>query len=165
MELKYRIGTLDDKEKLQELGLISFGQFRDILTEGNWHKLHSYLSAESSYSELLSKSTCFVCEINDELIGMAYLVPKGNPTDIFQADWSYIRMVGVNKAYEGMGIGKKLTQMCIDYARETNEQVVALHTSEFMNAARYIYEKIGFTQLKEIEPRFEKKYWLYVLEL
>ena len=165
MELTYRIGTLDDKEKLQELGLISFGQFRNILTDENWNRMRSHLSAENLYSDLLSKSTCFVCEINDEIIGMAYLVPKGNPTDIFQADWSYIRMVGVNKAYEGMGIGKNLTQMCIDYARETNEQVVALHTSEFMNAARYIYEKIGFTQLKEIEPRFEKKYWLYVLEL
>ena len=165
MELTYRIGTLDDKEKLQELGLISFGQFRNILTDENWNRMRSHLSAENLYSDLLSKSTCFVCEINDEIIGMAYLVPKGNPTDIFQADWSYIRMVGVNKAYEGMGIGKKLTQMCIDYARETNEQVVALHTSEFMNAARYIYEKMGFKQLKEIEPRFEKKYWLYVLEL
>src|SRR5579875_3221813 len=109
MEQKYRIGTLEDKEKLKKLGLISYGQFRNILTEENWNKMNSFLSAENFYSDLLSKSKCFVCETNDKIIGMAYLVPKGNPTDTFQEDWSYIRMVGVNKEYEGKGIGKKLT--------------------------------------------------------
>lgn len=34
-----------------------------------------------------------------------------------------------------------------------------------MKSARHIYEKMGFQILKEIEPRFEKKYWLYILEL
>ncbi|MFV8347199.1 hypothetical protein [Flavobacterium sp. ZB4P13] len=36
MELKYRIGTLEDKEKLQKLGLDSYGQFKEILTKENW---------------------------------------------------------------------------------------------------------------------------------
>jgi ribosomal protein S18 acetylase RimI-like enzyme len=165
MERKYRIGTQEDKEKLQQLGLSSYNRFRNILTEENWSKLNSFLSSESSYSDLLSKSKCFVCEADDQIIGMAYLVPKGNPTDIFQADWSYIRMVGVNKEYEGEGIGKKLTQMCVDFARETNEKIIALHTSEFMDAARHMYEKIGFKPIKELEQRFGKKYWLYILEL
>jgi ribosomal protein S18 acetylase RimI-like enzyme len=165
MELKYRIGTLEDKEKLQKLGLDSYGQFKEVLTKENWEKMNSFLTAENSYSDLLSKSKCFVCEIKDEIIGMAYLVPKGNPTDIFHADWSYIRMVGVNTEYGGKGIGKNLTQMCIDFAKDTNEKIIALHTSEFMDKARYIYESIGFVQIKEIEPLFGKKYWLYKLEI
>ena len=165
MEQRYRIGTLEDKEKLQKLGLSSYLPFKNVLTEENWNKLNSFLSSADSYSDLLSKSKCFVCETNDEIIGMAYLVPKGNPTDIFQADWSYIRMVGVNKEYEGKGIGKKLIQMCVDFAKETNERKIALHTSEFMDAARHIYEKLGFKQIKELAPRFGKKYWLYILEL
>lgn len=163
MEQKYRAGTLEDKEKLQKLGSISYGQFRNILTKENWNKMNSFLFSENLYTDLLSKSKCFVCETNNEIIGMAYLVPKGNPTDIFEADWSYIRMVGVNKQYQGKGIGKKLTELCVDFAIERNEKVIALHTSEFMNAARYIYEKIGL--IKELEPRYGKKYWLYMLEL
>ena len=96
---------------------------------------------------------------------MAYVIPKGNPTDIFQEDWSYIRMVGVNPNYNGNGIGKRLTQLCIDHAKETGENVVALHTSEFMDAARHIYESMGFKQIRELEPRLGKRYWLYQLEL
>jgi ribosomal protein S18 acetylase RimI-like enzyme len=163
--MRYRIATLHDKEKLQNLGLNSYGQFKNILTEENWNKLHSFLTNENSYADLLSNSRCFVCETNDEIIGMAYLVPRGNPTDIFQAGWSYIRMVGVNTKFAGKGIGKKLIQMCIDFAKETNESIIALHTSEFMDIARHIYESIGFKQIKELEPRLGKKYWLYMLDL
>ena len=165
MEYKYRIGTIEDKEKLQKLGLTSYGQFKEVLTEENWNKLNAFLTAENSYLDLLLKSKCFICETNSEIIGMAFLVPKGNPTDIFHRDWCYIRMVGVNPEYGGKGIGKKLTQICIDSAKETKEKIIALHTSEFMDVARHIYESIGFKQTKELEPLYGKKYWLYKLEI
>ena len=165
MEYKYRIGTIEDKEKLQKLGLTSYGQFKEVLAEENWNKMNAFLTAEDSYLNLLSKSKCFICETNSEIIGMAFLVSKGNPTDIFHRDWCYIRMVGVHPKYGGKGIGKKLTQMCIDSAKETKEKIIALHTSEFMDVARHIYESIGFEQTKELEPLYGKKYWLYKLEI
>ena len=74
-------------------------------------------------------------------------------------------MVGVHPTYTGRGIARKLTGMCIDKARELNENVITLHTSEFMDAARHIYESLGFTVLKELAPRLGKKYWLYTLDL
>ena len=84
MKLKYRIGTFEDREQLQRLGLSSYGQFKNVLTEENWNKMNLFLTAESSYSDLLSKSKCFVCTTNEEIIGMAYLVPEGSPTEIFR---------------------------------------------------------------------------------
>ena len=165
MELNYREGTFHDKDKLKELGKISYGQFENELSEENWNKMNTFLASEYSYSDLLKKSKCFVCEYNDEIVGMAYLVSKGNPTDIFQTDWSYIRMVSVAPKYSGKGIGKKLTQMCIDYAKDNDEQFVALHTSEFMNSARHIYEKIGFKIIKELDLHYGKRYWLYLLNI
>src|SRR5258706_859362 len=134
MNYSYRQGTINDKEQLQNLGLISYGQFKSVLTEENWNKLNSVLVTQNLYSDLLKISKCFVCENESKIIGMAYLIPKGNPTEIFQADWSYIRMVGVNPNFAGNGIGKYLTQMCIDFAKSTNENVIALHTSAIMDA-------------------------------
>jgi ribosomal protein S18 acetylase RimI-like enzyme len=166
MELTYRIGTTEDIKQLLSLGLHSYGQFKNALTKENWNTMHSFLIAESSYTELLSKSSCFVCETNNTLIGMAFLIPKGNPNKIFDSQWSYIRMVGVHPEYGGKGIGKKLIQMCIDFAKETNETTIALHTSEIMDSARHIYESIGFKQIKALdEPLFGLKYWLYRLEI
>ena len=163
--MNYREGTFEDKDRLQKLGLNSYGQFQTVLTEENWNKLRAFLTGENTYSELLSKSKCFVCEDNQEIIGMAFLIPGGNPTEIFHKDWCYLRMVGVDTKYAGKGTANKLIQLCINHAKENKEKIMALHTSEFMDAARHIYEKIGFKQIAEIPPRLGKKYWLYTFAL
>ena len=57
-----------------------------------------------------------------------------------------------------------LTQRCIEKAKALEEKTIALHTSEFQNAARHIYESEGFKKIKEFEL-YGKKYWIYLLEL
>uniref|UniRef100_UPI0035CA72B2 GNAT family N-acetyltransferase n=1 Tax=uncultured Nostoc sp. TaxID=340711 RepID=UPI0035CA72B2 len=89
--------------------------------------------------------------------------PSGNPTTIFPADWSYIRLLDVDPKYRGLGIGRKLAQLCVQHAQVTGETGVALHTSEFMNAARQMYEALGFKREKELAPMYGKRYWLYKL--
>ncbi len=165
MKLEYRVATPDDNKELQALGLLAYGEFKNILTPDNWYKLSSFLTADNSYSDLLKISRCFICEFQDQLIGMAFLVPKGNPIEIFQADWSYVRMVGVNPNFKGQGIAKTLSRVFINFARERNEETIALHPSEFMDAARHIYESFGFRQTRELESRLGKKYWLYQLDI
>jgi ribosomal protein S18 acetylase RimI-like enzyme len=163
--LSYRIGTINDVDQLQDLGINAYGQFQSALTPDNWEIFNGNLKDKQKLIDILKIANCFVCIDNDKIIGVAYIIPSGNPTDLFKSDWSYIRMVGVNPKYRGQGIAKRLTQMCVDFAKQSNEKTIALHTSEFMDAARYIYESIGFKVLKEIPPLFGKKYWLYTLDL
>ena len=166
MDIRFRNATNKDLTDLKNLGIKSWGQFQPNLTTENWEKLNSSLTDEKTYSELLDKSDSFVAtDENDKIIGMAFLVPKGNPTDIYDKDWSYIRFVTVDPDFGGQGIGRKITKLCIDKARQNNEKVIALHTSELMNSARHIYESIGFKILKEIDQRLGKRYWLYKLDL
>ena len=47
----------------------------------------------------------------------------------------------------------------------TNEDFVALHTAEFMDAARHIYAGFGLKILKELDLHFGRKYWLYLVEI
>lgn len=163
-KLIYRKANSSDFDQLQSLGKESYAEFSKVLTESNWNKMNSFLESDDILNKLINQSTVFVCEKESELIGMIYLVPNGNPTDLFQEDWSYIRFLGVNTKYRGKGIGKKLTDLCLDYAQETKEKYVALHTSEFMDSARAIYEKKGFRKTKEIEF-LGKRYWIYLLDL
>lgn len=163
--LQYRKGTVDDIPALQELGLLAYGQFKGELSTLHWEELRANLSAESVYRALLEQSDSFICVFGDELVGMAFLVPSGNPNDIYPEDWSYIRMVGVHPGFTGSGIGRALTLMCIGVARLKGEHIVGLHTSEMMPAARHIYESLGFLKVKELSPRFGKRYWLYQLHV
>jgi ribosomal protein S18 acetylase RimI-like enzyme len=73
--------------------------------------------------------------------------------------------VSVHPEHSGKGIGRRLTEKCIEMAKSNHEKMIALHTSEMMNKARHIYESLGFTILRELEPRLGKKYWLYTLSL
>ncbi|MCE3229583.1 MAG: putative acetyltransferase, family [Bacteroidetes bacterium] len=162
--LNYRKAKPEELSKLRELGLLSYSQHKDVLGE-NWNTMEKNLKSDAFWDKLLGISVPFVCEDYNKIVGMAFLVPSGHPDEIYQADWSHIRMVGVDPAYSGKGISKKLTQMCIEQAKENGEKIITLHTSEFMNAARHVYEGLGFTIMKEIPPRFGKRYWLYKLDL
>ncbi|HVY74201.1 MAG TPA: GNAT family N-acetyltransferase [Puia sp.] len=166
MDLIYRRGTPDDLNQLKNLAVKSWSQFKPDLTDENWVKLYGSLANEKTYIELVSKSHSIVCVTNeDAIVGMAFLVSKGNPTEIYDNEWCYIRFITVDPDFSGQGIGRKLIAYCIDTARQNNEKVMALHTSELMDKARHIYESLGFEILREIDQRFGKRYWLYKLDL
>lgn len=161
----YRQGTMTDVKELANLALLSYGQYKNKLSEEHWETMSANLSNENSHLELLKISTCFVCAHNDKIIGMAYLIPKGNPTIFFEESWAYIRLLGVDPAYGGKGIGKQLTRLCIGFASDKGEKTLALHTSGFQDAARHIYESMGFKQVRELAPVHGKRYWLYTMAL
>ena len=163
--MNYREVNKKDIPQLIDLGLISYGQLKPELSEENWDLMNNNLAKASLYETLLGKGIAFVCEEENKIIGMAFLIPNGNPTSMFQSDWAYLRMVGVSPNSSNKGIARKLTQLCIDYAKETKENVLALHTSEMMDAARHLYESMGFKKIKELPKSLGKRYWLYTLDL
>jgi ribosomal protein S18 acetylase RimI-like enzyme len=164
--MNYRQGNTTDLINLKELATNAWQQFQKELTVENWQTLYSKISNDQTFIDLLATSHCFVCEAeHNEIVGMAFIVPSGNQHDIFEKEWAVIRFVTVNPAFGGQGIGRQLTEMCIELAKKNNEKIIALHTSEMMHSARHIYESYGFRILKEIEPRLGKKYWLYALEI
>ena len=165
MGFHFRKAGISDSKALRKLAMISYGQFEEVLSEQNWSILEKNLKSKDSYMDILKIAICFVCEFEGKIIGVAYLVPSGNPTEIFDTHWSYIRMVGVDPSFRGNGIARKLTEMCIAYAKQSKEEIIALHTSEFMDAARHLYESLGFKVIKELDPIFGKRYWLYQLKL
>lgn len=164
--MNIRHGKLQDLQAIKELSISEWSRFKSELTPDNWEKLYHTLSNEQTYADLIMQSHCFVCESNQkEIIGFGFLVPSGNPNDIYNEEQSYIRFITASAKYSGQKIGQSITEKCIEKAKETGEKFVALHTSEMMDAARHIYEKLGFKIIKELEPRLGKVYWLYQLDL
>jgi ribosomal protein S18 acetylase RimI-like enzyme len=154
-----------DVSALRELGLASYGRLKNAMTPENWNKMASVLNSDETFPVLVSSCFPFVCEENSRLLGMAFLVPSGNPTKIYSADTSYIRMVGVHPDADGKGIAQKLTKLCIEKARETGEKTIMLHSAEIMYAARHIYEKSGFKKIRILDAHYGLEYWLYQLDI
>jgi GNAT superfamily N-acetyltransferase len=59
------------------------------------------------------------------------------------------RLLAVDPAARGRGIGHALLQACLDRARGAGKRRLALHTTEWMATARAMYERAGFTREPE----------------
>jgi ribosomal protein S18 acetylase RimI-like enzyme len=64
---------------------------------------------------------------------------------------SGIRLLGVDPAFRGMGVGKALALACIELARESGHSQVILHTTKAMQLAWGMYEKLGFVRSEDLD--------------
>lgn len=62
-----------------------------------------------------------------------------------------IRLLGVRSSTRGRGIGKALTQACIERARRQGRAQVILHTTEAMHAAWGLYVSLGFRRSDDLD--------------
>jgi ribosomal protein S18 acetylase RimI-like enzyme len=62
-----------------------------------------------------------------------------------------IRMLAVDPGAQRRGIGRALTQWCLDRARSDGRRRLVLHTSYAMPAAVRLYERMGFLRAPELD--------------
>jgi len=71
----------------------------------------------------------------------------------WRAEDAMFRLLAVDPAARGRGIGHALFQACLDWARAAGKRRMALHTTEWMATARAMYERAGFTREPEGDIR------------
>lgn len=63
------------------------------------------------------------------------------------------RLLAVNTTARGQGVGKLLTQACINKARQEDHSQVIIHTTMAMQTAWQMYENIGFKRSEDLDFR------------
>jgi hypothetical protein len=83
--MNFRHANISDTEDLKNLAVKSWSKFKSQLTQDNWNKLYLNLTRDETYNELLEKSKS-ILYVDDKksIIGMSFLMPSGNPTEIFR---------------------------------------------------------------------------------
>jgi len=152
-----------DHDAVDELIAAAYGEFASVLSAENWERLRLGLRGAAT---ALPGATKLVAEIDGRLVGFVIYRPAGvADKSPVPADWAAIRLLSVAPWARGRRIGRVLTDACLDLARRDGVAIMGLHTSEIMNVARPMYERMGFAIVRELEPRFGVRYWLYRKDL
>jgi GNAT superfamily N-acetyltransferase len=91
-----------------------------------------------------SREQAWIAEVDGEPVGCVFCVKKDDKT-------AQLRLLLVEPRARGLGIGGRLVEECLRFARSAGYEQMMLWTNDVLDAARRIYERVGFT-LVEQEP-------------
>jgi DNA-binding MarR family transcriptional regulator/GNAT superfamily N-acetyltransferase len=90
------------------------------------------------------RERCWIAEIDGENVGSGFLVKESETV-------SKLRLLIVHPKARGLGIGKRMVNECLRFARQAGYRKTMLWTNNVLLAARHIYETMGFKLVLE-EP-------------
>jgi DNA-binding MarR family transcriptional regulator/GNAT superfamily N-acetyltransferase len=87
------------------------------------------------------RERCWIAEMNGENVGCIFLAKDS-------AVVARIRLLLVDPKARGLGLGARLVDECLRFARRAGYKKVTLWTHSVLTAARHIYEKAGFRLMR-----------------
>ncbi|KAM3100861.1 GNAT family N-acetyltransferase [Phormidesmis sp. 146-35] len=163
MTLIVRDALIQEFNDVASLSVEAYREYSHALTSDNWKTMQANLL---NVAEIAKQGRLMVAQQDQALVGSVIYCPPGtSDSRLFHVGWASLRMLAVLPQYRGLGIGRQLSQECIHRAKQDKAEVVGLHTSELMVAARRMYEGLGFKQDIELPSHFGIRYWRYVLRV
>jgi len=119
---------------------------REFGYDGTFEALVAGIAADFVRGFDPAKERCWIAEQDGEVVGSVFLVKKSATT-------AKLRLLILDPRARGQGLGRRLTQACIAFAREKGYRKIVLWTQSHLEAARAIYQAEGFRKTAEERHR------------
>jgi ribosomal protein S18 acetylase RimI-like enzyme len=145
-ELQIRDARTEERSTMRALTLAAYEEYATIMPLPAWVGLRgaiiNALDTESAAERIVALQ-------DGVLVGSVMLFPP--QTDAYgdmtgKASHPELRLLAVVHAARGQGVGRALTEACIARARQMGATELGLHTSDSLQAAIRLYERMGFTR-------------------
>lgn len=131
-----------------DLGWIVHRQAILYAEEYGWDGTYEALAAEivaqfiRNYDS--TRERCWIAEKDGARVGAVFVAKASSRI-------AKLRLLHVEPEARGLGIGKRLVEECVRFARQAGYQKMTLWTQSILRAARHIYRQTGFQVVRE-EP-------------
>jgi len=101
----------------------------------------------------LGVADLIVAEVAGRLSGAVTFYPEASHSEreSWPAGWAGVRLLAVHPEARGLGIGRALMDECLRRCRQLSVPALGLHTTELMNVARGMYERMGFVRTPDYD--------------
>ena len=141
-----RLATADEYEEIGELTVRGY-------------RYDGFLSASEDYASSLrdAASRAVSAELwvaaeraTGRLLGSVTFCPLGSPyRELATDDEGEFRMLAVDPAARGRGVGRALVELCLRRSRELGYAGVRMSSMDRMTSAHRVYERLGFVRAPE----------------
>jgi len=152
-------------KKCTEADIVAVGEFYDNVVKYlcehiNYPKwTYKQYPTESSVRTMTGEGSQFMCVENDVIVG-AFVInddPQGKyekalwSKELADGEYMVCHALAVDILSHGKGIGKRMVEFCIDYAKELGFKALRLDVVPGNTPAKKLYERCGFKYVGDVD--------------
>jgi ribosomal protein S18 acetylase RimI-like enzyme len=144
-----REASRDELQEIESLVKGAYREFQPLMPAAAWRRWMDNIG-EAMHAP---QGLVLVLEHQGRIEAAVKLYPDASQAHPgpWPAGAGSIRMLAVRPGSRSQGYGRRLTQACLDRARELKIHTIFLYTGTFMTTARHLYEKLGFQRAPEFD--------------
>lgn len=161
-DLRIRPALDEERADISSVIVAAYAEFEPTLTAPEWQRM-----SENLAGIVASGASGVLLAAYDKAVPVGtatYLAPGPRAYRRVPQEWAVVRGMAVLPAWRGRGIGRALLSACLDRARADAAPAVGLHTAAIFQAARWLYEDVGFVEQSEFE-HLGLRFAIYALDL
>lgn len=151
--VQIRDAQLNDRDAIRTLTLAAYAEYAAAMPPPVWagyrHNILATLDEVGAADQI-------VAERDGAILGSVLLFPPAAQAYSRVAEapaWPEVRLLAVDPAARGQGVGEALMQECVRRAKHSGATMLGLHTMDMMQSAMRLYIRMGFQRAPERDFR------------